>query len=91
MASIFDKLEPVIKRYDEIEGSMAEPEVAMDFSKIQELAKERAGLEKLVGISRQHTKLVHDRGDLASIIQEGSDPELADMAREELEGVDAAI
>lgn len=91
MTSIFDKLEPVIKRYDEIEGSMAEPEIAMDFSKIQELAKERAGLEKLVGISRQHTKLVHDRGDLASIIQEGSDPELADMAREELEGVDAAL
>ena len=91
MASIFDKLEPVIRRYDEIEASMAMPEVAVDFEKIQELAKERASLEQLAGISRQHAKLVHEKDDLAAIIQEGSDPELADMAREELEGVDAAL
>ena len=44
MASIFDKLKPVTKRYDEIEASMAMPEVAVDFEKIQELAKERASL-----------------------------------------------
>ena len=91
MASIFDKLEPVNKRYDEIEASMATPEIATDFEKIQELAKERASLEQLVGISRQHAKLVHDQDDLAAIIQEGSDPELAGMAREELEGVEAAL
>ena len=70
MSSIFDKLGPVIKRYEEIEASMATPEIATDFEKIQELAKERASLEQLVGISRQHAKLAHDRDDLTAIIQE---------------------
>ncbi|PKB65423.1 MAG: peptide chain release factor 1 [SAR202 cluster bacterium Io17-Chloro-G2] len=91
MASIFDKLEPVIKRYYDIEASMATPEVATDFEKIQELAKERASLEQLAGISRQHVKLLRDKDDLAAIMQEGSDPELADMAREELDGVEKAL
>ena len=91
MASIFEKLEPVIKRYEEIEASMATPEIATDFEKVQELAKERASLEQLVGISRQHTKLTHDKDDLSSIIQEGSDRELTEMAREEMEGVEAAL
>jgi len=91
VASIFDKLEPATQRYDEIEASMAMPEVATNFEKIQELAKERASLEQLVDISRQHQKLVHDMEDLRAIVQEGSDPELANMAREELEGVEKAL
>ena len=91
MASIFDKLEPATQRYEEIEASMAMPEVATNFEKIQELAKERASLEQLVDISRQHRKLVHDMDDLRAIVQEGSDPELTNMAREELEGVEKAL
>ena len=91
MASIFDKLEPATQRYDEIEASMAMPEVATNFEKIQELAKERASLEQLADISRQHRKLVHDMDDLRAIVQEGSDPEIADMAKEELEGVEKAL
>jgi peptide chain release factor 1 len=91
VASIFDKLEPATQRYEEIEALMAMPEVATNFEKIQELAKERASLEQLVDISRQHRKLVHDMDDLRAIVQEGSDPELANMAREELEGVENAL
>ena len=91
MASIFDKLEPATQRYEEIEASMAMPEVATNFEKIQELAKERASLEQLADISRQHRKLVHDMDDLRAIVQEGSDPELTNMAREELEGVEKAL
>ena len=91
MASIFDKLEPVIRRYEEIEAEMATPEVATDFAKIQELAKERASLEQLAEISRQHRKLAREMDDLTAIIQEGSDPELANMAREELRDLEASL
>jgi peptide chain release factor 1 len=91
VASIFDKLEPVIRRYEEIEAEMATPEVATDFAKIQELAKERASLEQLAEISRQHRKLAREMDDLTAIIQEGSDPELANMAREELRDLEASL
>jgi peptide chain release factor 1 len=84
MISIFDKLQPVLRRYEQIEETLAMPEVATDFERAQELAKERATLEELVGISRQHRGLVDEQRDLKAIVQEGSDPELVQMAKDEL-------
>jgi peptide chain release factor 1 len=91
MSSIFDKLVPIVRRYEEIEDSMGQPEVAVDFERVQTLARERAGLEDLVEISRKHKKLTEDQGDLRSLVEEGGDPELVQMAREELEGVDSRL
>jgi len=52
MPSIFDKLEIILRRNEELESLMATPEIAADFTKIQTLAKERSSLEKLVTIGR---------------------------------------
>jgi peptide chain release factor 1 len=91
MTSIFDKLQPVIHRYEKIEESLAMPEVATDFERVQELAKERATLEELVGISRQHRELVDEQRDLKAIMQEGSDPELVQMAKDELAALEEQV
>ena len=85
MSTIFDKLEPVIQRYHEIEESMGDPEVAANFERIQELARERASLETLVKISSVYKELVGEIEDLESLLKEGSDPELIEMAKEELD------
>ncbi len=91
MDSIFDKLVPIVRRYEEIEDSMGRPEVAVNFEQVQTLARERAGLEDLVEISRQHRQLAGDQADLRSLVEEGGDPELVQMARDELEGVESRL
>ena len=88
MISIFDKLEPVLSRYNEIEETMGRPEVAIDYEQVQALAKERSSLEPLVNISHRHHKLVAEQADLNSLVKEGSDPELTRMAKDELESVE---
>ena len=85
MDSMIDKLDPIIHRYEEIESAMADPEVVVNYERVQALAKERASLEELVGIARQYRELVQEIADLEALIQEGTEPELAQMAREELE------
>ncbi len=85
MNSIFDKLEPTMRRYSEIEELMARPEVATNFEQVQALAKERASLEELAAIGRKHQSLTEEEKDLQALVEEGSDPELVVMAREELE------
>ncbi len=85
MRSIFDKLDPIIKRYHEIEETMADPDVAANFERIQELSRERASLEELVKIGTAYKKLVSEIDDLEELVHEGSDPELVLMAKEELE------
>ena len=88
MNSVFDKLDSVLRRYEEIEQTLARPEVATDFERVQELAKERASLEALVEISREYRKLTSEQEDLEALVREESDQELAHMAREELESVE---
>ena len=85
MDSMIDKLDPIIRRYEEIESAMADPEVVVNYEKVQALAKERASLEELVGIARQYRQLLEEIADLEALIQEGSEPELTQMAREELD------
>ncbi|CAI8051279.1 Peptide chain release factor 1 [Geodia barretti] len=82
---MIEKLGPIILRFEEIETSMADPDVVVNYERVQELAKERASLEDLVAIAREYLQLSEDTADLEALIQEGAEPDLADMAREELE------
>ncbi len=91
IATIFDKLDPVIQRYHEIEESMGDPDVAANFESAQELARERASLENLVKIGGEYKELVNELEDLESLVRDGSEPELVEMAKEELEGTQAKL
>ena len=91
MATLLDKLDPVINRYHEIEESMADPEIAANFERVQELARERASLEDLVNIGSQYQKLVDEIEDLQSLVRDGSDPEIVLLAKEELETAQAKL
>ena len=84
MDSMIEKLDPIILRYEEIETAMADPDVAVNFERVQELAKERASLDDLVAIAREYRQLLDEKADLEALIQEGAEPDLAEMAREEL-------
>ena len=91
MSSMFDKLDAIVHRYEEIEAAMGEPDVAIDFERVQELAKERASLEDLVSIAREYREFSQEIGDLEAMVQEGGEPELVQMAREELEAARARL
>jgi len=91
MSSIFDKLGPIVQRNQEIEAEMGRPEVASNFDQIQKLARERAGLENLVEIAQRHQSLQNEEADLQALVSEGGDPEIVQMAREELESVENSL
>ena len=63
---------------------MGLPEIAVDYERVQVLAKERASLEELVGISHRHDKLAQEQKDLEGLLKESSDQELVHLAKEEL-------
>ncbi|MEE9284812.1 MAG: peptide chain release factor 1 [Dehalococcoidia bacterium] len=82
-----DKLEDAVRRYDELTEMMGQPDVAGDYGKVQALAKERASLERVVGLYRNYKKTVAEIGETQTLLQERPDPELAAMAREEMESL----
>ncbi len=80
---MWDKLEGIEKRYEELAQEMAQPEVAADFQRVQALAKEHASLEGIVSLYREYKRLDAALTDAQSLADDSSDRELAAMARDE--------
>ena len=49
---MFERLEQIEERYEELAQLMADPEVAQDYQRIAEYAKERSDLEEIVTVYR---------------------------------------
>jgi peptide chain release factor 1 len=62
---------------------MARPEVAANYERMAELAKERAAIEDVVLLYRQYRETQRGIEDAQAVVAEG-DPELAQLAREEI-------
>jgi peptide chain release factor 1 len=83
VADMWDKLEDIEARYEELAQEMARPEVAADFQQSQALAKEHASLESIVSLYRQYKRVDAALTEAQSLADESPDPEMAAMARDE--------
>jgi peptide chain release factor 1 len=83
-----DKLQGVEARYEEIERLLADPEVASDYEKVAQLSKEKSGLEEVVSVFRDYRQ---QKKQLAEAKLLRDDPELADIAEEEIAQLEAVL
>jgi peptide chain release factor 1 len=88
---MIDKLKALEERYESLNEEMARPDVAADYQRLQALAKERASIEDVVALYRQLTSTDAELEDARSLLNEGSDPDLARMARDEVEALEARL
>ena len=79
---MFNRLIAIEKRYNELSEELVKPEVLNDFNKLKELSKEQRDLEETVKIYEEYKK-VDDNLHQAEVMAE--DPELKDMAQNEIE------
>ena len=80
--SIFSLLADVERRYVELEHLMADPEVATDPARLMDLGRERAEIEEVVAAYRDLKALDEQIAGAEELAT--SDPELAELASEEL-------
>ena len=78
-----ERLEAIEDRYDELEGLMADPEVAVDYTHIQRLAKEQATIRTIVELSREFRDVQTQLDDVRGLLREESDGDMIALAREE--------
>lgn len=86
-----DALQEIKDRFAEIDRLMAREDVATDPQRLRELGRERTTLERVVQTIAAYERATSERDDLRAILAEESVGELADMARAELETVEAAL
>jgi peptide chain release factor 1 len=81
---MLDKLIQVEARYDEIEKLMGDPDVAQDYEKVAELAKERSDLQGIVEAYRAYQKQEEELEGAKELLYSADDPEMKEMAQMEV-------
>ena len=87
---MFDRLDSIVKRYEEISELLMAPEVTDDIKKMTTLMKEQRHLGKSVEIYREYLNKVSQQEEL-ELLATDKDKEIAEMAEMELECLPEAI
>jgi peptide chain release factor 1 len=80
---MLERLESIEKRYEELNNLMAQPEMAVDFKKLQNLAKERANLGEIVTRYREYKATMKSLEDTQAMLNDSLDEEMSALAKEE--------
>jgi peptide chain release factor 1 len=88
--SLRRKLDALVERHEELARLLADPAVAADPARFRDLSREYAELDRLAAALAAHDAA---RAELeaARAIADGPDPELAALAREEIERLTGAL
>ena len=81
---MFDKLEDLLIRFEEIMGELNEPNVTENQERFRKLMKEQSDLTPIVEAYREYKKCVQDVQDSLSMLEEERDEEMRAMLKEEL-------
>ena len=81
---MFDKLEDLINRFEEIMNELNEPDVANNQERFRRLMKEQSDLTPLVEAYREYKKCSQDVEDSLAMLEEESDEDMREMLKEEL-------
>ena len=82
---MIDRLEATLKRYNEINDELSNPDVFSDIKKMTELSKEKNRLEELVSTYSEYKNVLKGIEDDKDLIH---DEELGEMASEELSSLE---
>jgi len=80
-----EKLRALEERLAAVDAEMADPATVGDYQRLQVLAKERAALEPVVTLVRALRRAEEESAEARSLLHEGADPDMARLAREELD------
>lgn len=85
MSQIFDKLQAVADRYEELNELISDPEVIADSQRFMKLSKEEGSLRETVSKYHEYQKVVQTIKDDEELLRSTNDDELIAMTKDELD------
>lgn len=82
---MINRLEAILKRYNEIKEELSSPEIVSDIRKMTELSKEQTRLEKTVNIYEEYKQVLEDIEAAKEMLK---DKDMAEFAKEELSSLE---
>ena len=88
---MFDKLDDLLIRFEEVLNELGEPDVTANPDRFQKLMKEQSDLQPIVDTYKEYKKNKETIQDSLSMLEEEKDEEMREMLKEELSGAKARI
>ncbi|WP_289870640.1 peptide chain release factor 1 [uncultured Duncaniella sp.] len=89
--SLLSRLDGIEARFEEVGTLITDPSVIQDMKRYVRLTKEYKDLEKLTAVTRHYRSLLGNIDEAREVLASESDPELRDMAKEELDEATGAL
>ncbi|CAI2581145.1 Peptide chain release factor 1 [Apilactobacillus kunkeei] len=84
MDEIFEKLQSVVDRYDELNELISDPEVIADTKRFMELSKEEGSLREVVAAYNKYKDVVFQLEDDKAMLAEKLDDDMNEMVKSEI-------
>lgn len=81
---MFDKLEDILLRFEEIMNQLSEPDVANDNNRFRKLMKEQSDLAPIVDAYKAYKQANQNIEDSLAMLEDENDEEMRELAKEEL-------
>jgi peptide chain release factor 1 len=88
---MFENLEKLVQRFEEINEELTKPEVVSDQQKLIKLTKERSELEEIVNTYKKYKEIKKNIEGNKEIIYSKVDPELVELAKLELDELEPEL
>ncbi len=89
--SLLEKLEGLVSRFEEVQTLITDPAVLADMKRFVKLNKEYRDLEKIVAARNEYQQLVNGIEEARMILDSENDPEMREMAKEELDACTSRV
>ena len=81
---MFDKLEDLLIRFEELMSELSEPDVANNPERFRKLMKEQSDILPIVEAYKEYKQCKQNIEDSLAMLEEESDEEMRELAKEEL-------
>lgn len=88
---MFDKLEDLVIRLEEVLNQLSEPDVASDANRFRKLMKEQSDLTPIVETYKEYKQNKQNIEESLMLLEEESDEEMRELAKEELNDSKAKV
>src|SRR5438270_12124477 len=85
---MFDRLDQIEKRYEELNQALASPEITGDSARYQKTAKAHSEIAAIVEKYREYKDLVKGIAESKAVLADEKDPEMRAYGQEELDRVE---
>ena len=88
---MFERLQAVEDRYDQLNELLSDPEIVSDISKLRDYSKEQSGLQATVEVYREYKGVKNEYKDAKGLLEESLDEEMKELVKLELSELEEKI